>query len=65
MISLAKAAADPVGHYSRPGVLQLVFDPRPKSRVIEAAETLPTDGTRTELAPATLPEESGTDDATA
>lgn len=61
MISLAKAAADPVGHYSRPDVLQLVFDPRPKSRVIERDETPATDGTRPEAAPAPLPEETEPD----
>lgn len=34
MISLAKAAADPVGHYSRPDVLQLAFNPASQRRVI-------------------------------
>lgn len=34
MISLAKAAADPAGHYSRPDVTQLLFDPRPKRPVV-------------------------------
>lgn len=34
LISLAKAAADPAGHYSRPDVTRLLFDSRPKSRVV-------------------------------
>lgn len=34
MISLAKAAADPVGHYSRPDVLQLAFNPSAQRRVV-------------------------------
>lgn len=33
MISLAKAAADPVGHYSRPDVLRLMLNPQPQPRV--------------------------------
>ena len=33
MISLAKAAADPVGHYSRPDVTRLLFNNRPLPRV--------------------------------
>jgi aliphatic nitrilase len=33
-IALAKAAADPIGHYSRPDVLQLLFDNRPQRRVV-------------------------------
>lgn len=33
MIPLAKAAADPSGHYSRPDATQLLFDPRPKRAV--------------------------------
>jgi len=32
-IALAKAAADPVGHYSRPDVLRLLFNPEPQRRV--------------------------------
>lgn len=34
MIALAKAFADPVGHYSRPDVLQLGFNPAPQHRVV-------------------------------
>jgi nitrilase len=33
MIALAKAAADPVGHYSRPDVLRLLMNPAPARRV--------------------------------
>lgn len=32
MIAYAKAAADPIGHYSRPDVFQVLFDDRPRSR---------------------------------
>lgn len=34
MISLAKAAADPAGHYSRPDVTRLVLDKTPGDRVV-------------------------------
>lgn len=37
IIPLAKAAADPAGHYSRPDVTRLVFNDRP-SRPVEGAE---------------------------
>ncbi|MGA2404785.1 MAG: carbon-nitrogen hydrolase family protein [Syntrophobacteraceae bacterium] len=33
MIALAKAAADPAGHYSRPDVTRLLFNPDPAPRV--------------------------------
>ena len=33
MIALAKAAADPAGHYSRPDVTRLLFNPAPAPRV--------------------------------
>lgn len=36
-ILAAKNAADPVGHYSRPDVFQLLFDNRPKPTVVERA----------------------------
>lgn len=34
MISLAKAAADPAGHYSRPDVTQLLLDRKPGERMV-------------------------------
>jgi nitrilase len=34
MISLAKAAADPAGHYSRPDVTRLLLDKTPGDRVV-------------------------------
>jgi len=37
MISLAKAAADPAGHYSRPDVTRLMFNPTPGDRVLQFA----------------------------
>ncbi|MCL4184005.1 MAG: carbon-nitrogen hydrolase family protein [Burkholderiaceae bacterium] len=43
MISLAKAAADPAGHYARPDVTRLLLDTTPGDRVVlrrrQAAET--------------------------
>lgn len=34
MIAMAKVAADPVGHYSRPDVFTLLFNPNPAPKVI-------------------------------
>ncbi len=34
MISLAKAAADPAGHYARPDVTRLLLDKTPGDRVV-------------------------------
>jgi nitrilase len=41
MISVAKAAADPAGHYARPDVTRLLFNNRPANRVEKL--TLPVD----------------------
>jgi aliphatic nitrilase len=41
MISVAKAAADPVGHYARPDVTRLLLNKRPGNRV--EALALPVD----------------------
>lgn len=40
MISLAKAAADPAGHYSRPDVTRLLLDKTPGDRVVLRARHL-------------------------
>ena len=37
LVSVAKAVADPAGHYSRPDVTQLVFNKAPRRAVIETA----------------------------
>jgi hypothetical protein len=36
LIAIAKSAADPVGHYSRPDVLRLLVNRNPAPRVVEA-----------------------------
>ena len=42
LIAIAKSAADPVGHYSRPDVFQLRFNPYPQPKVLtEVSEPLP------------------------
>ena len=37
LIAIAKSAADPVGHYSRPDVFRLLFNPAP-NRVVVSPE---------------------------
>ncbi|WP_443193040.1 carbon-nitrogen hydrolase family protein [Novosphingobium sp. KACC 22771] len=37
LIAYAKAAADPIGHYARPDVFQVLFDDRPRSRFTRAS----------------------------
>lgn len=45
LVSVAKAVADPAGHYSRPDVTQLVFNKTPRRPVIETPpQTTPTKG---------------------
>jgi aliphatic nitrilase len=39
MISLAKAAADPAGHYARPDVTRLLLDKTPRDRVVVRTDT--------------------------
>jgi len=42
LIAIAKSAADPVGHYSRPDVFQLRFNPEPRPKVLtEISEPFP------------------------
>jgi nitrilase len=42
LIAIAKSAADPVGHYSRPDVFQLRFNPDPRPKVLtDISEPLP------------------------
>ena len=50
MISVAKAAADPAGHYARPDVTRLLFNNRPARRV--ETLVLPIDAEPTAEAPA-------------
>ena len=44
MISLAKSAADPAGHYSRPDVTRLLLDTSPKPRVESMSKRRPETG---------------------
>ncbi|MEV0032580.1 carbon-nitrogen hydrolase family protein [Nocardia sp. NPDC050793] len=53
LIAIAKSAADPVGHYSRPDVLRLLFNRNPTPKVIEVPrDEQPTDE---EFAPTPMP----------
>ncbi len=44
MIALARAAADPAGHYSRPDVVQVLLDRSKKTPVVEKTVTAPSGG---------------------
>lgn len=57
MISLAKAAADPAGHYARPDVTRLVLDKTPGDRVILTGAERP--GGRGVAEPAAIAELEG------
>lgn len=46
MISLAKAAADPAGHYSRPDVTRLLLNKTPRDRVVVVQPDAPQDMAR-------------------
>jgi nitrilase len=48
MISLAKAAADPAGHYARPDVTRLLLDKTPGDRVVSR---LPRGAAQVEVGP--------------
>lgn len=54
-IPMAKAAADPVGHYSRPDVTRLLFNPH-KAQRVEYVQQIESEGTT--LAPVALPNRS-------
>lgn len=58
MISVAKAAADPVGHYSRPDVARLLLNRKPMPRVMDFEDAPPAaDIERTDEIPAAVPTE--------
>ena len=52
MISVAKAAADPAGHYARPDVTRLLFNNRPGHRVETLALPIDEEGEANERAEA-------------
>jgi len=57
LIPLAKAAADPAGHYSRPDVTRLLLDKRPRQRVVSVGHELAdiTPAAASVFAPGTTP----------
>lgn len=56
LISLAKAAADPAGHYSRPDVTRLLFNATPGDRVVPfSAPAVDLDDDVEPVAPARAP----------
>ena len=59
MISLAKSAADPVGHYSRPDVTRLLFNSAPRPPVQEFGATYQAIGGAEDEAVADVEEEIG------
>lgn len=55
MISLAKAAADPAGHYARPDVTRLLLDKTPGDRVVAASRAAAEVARRGDEVPAVEP----------
>lgn len=51
LIGVAKAAHDPVGHYSRPDVMRLLFNRKPSARVHDFAQESLQDNLKTTPGP--------------